>query len=97
MNNSIHETIAERGKQYGSFDDVALMSQQLKGILQNSHTSLSAVQQEAVEMICVKLARICAGVDPSYADNWRDIAGYAVLGGRLNEEKQYGTAAGPSV
>ncbi|WP_240327100.1 DUF6378 domain-containing protein [Ursidibacter arcticus] len=80
---NINQTITQRGKQYGSFDDVALMSQQLKGILHNTNTQLSAVQQEAVEMICVKLARICAGVDPSYADNWRDIAGYAVLGGKL--------------
>ncbi|MGX2969219.1 DUF6378 domain-containing protein [Ursidibacter sp. B-7004-1] len=83
--NNINQTITQRGKQYGSFDDVALMSQQLKGILHNTNTQLSAVQQEAVEMICVKLARICAGVDPNYADNWRDIAGYAVLGGKLDE------------
>lgn len=83
MTNQIQQTIAERGKQYGSFDDVATMSQQLKAILQNTNTQLSAVQQEAVEMICVKLARICAGVDPSYQDNWHDIAGYAMLGGKL--------------
>lgn len=85
MGNQIQQTIAQRGKQYGSFDDVATMSQQLKGILQNTNTQLSAVQREAVDMICTKLARICAGVDPSYDDNWRDIAGYAVLGGKLDK------------
>ncbi len=30
---------------------------------------------------CLKLARIFAGCNPDYEDNWRDIAGYAVLGG----------------
>lgn len=85
MTNQIQQTIAERGKQYGSFNDVATMSQKLKEVLQNPYTQLSAVQREAVEMICVKLARICAGVDPSYQDSWRDIAGYAVLGGKLDE------------
>ncbi|MDO4698184.1 MAG: DUF6378 domain-containing protein [Pasteurellaceae bacterium] len=86
MTNQIQQTLAQRGKQYGDFADVATMSQQLKGILHHTNTQLSAVQKEAVEMICVKLARICAGVDPSYADNWRDIAGYAVLGGQLEKE-----------
>lgn len=85
MGNQIQQTIAERGKQYGSFDDVATVSQRLKGILHSANPSikLDAVQREAVDMICTKLARICAGVDPSYDDNWRDIAGYAVLGGKL--------------
>jgi hypothetical protein len=33
---------------------------------------------EALEMICVKMARIMNG-DPLYRDNWVDIAGYAKL------------------
>lgn len=86
MTNQIQQTIAERGKHYGSFDDVATMSQQLKAVLHNTNTQLSSRQQEAVEMICLKLTRICAGVDPNYQDNWRDIAGYAVLGGKLEQE-----------
>lgn len=39
---------------------------------------LSAVQQQAIEVICDKLARILNG-DPYYADNWHDIQGYAKL------------------
>ena len=34
--------------------------------------------REALEMICTKMARIING-DPTYADNWLDIAGYAKL------------------
>lgn len=86
MTNQIQQTITERGKHYGNFDDVATMSQQLKAVLNHTNTQLSNRQQEAVEMICLKLARICAGVDPNYQDNWRDIAGYAVLGGKLEQE-----------
>ena len=83
---NIQQTIAQRGEQYGDFDDVAFMSQELKKVALDSNTRLHYRQREAVEMICVKLARICAGVDPSYEDNWRDIAGYAVLGGNLGGE-----------
>ena len=40
--------------------------------------SLKADQQEALEMILHKIARIVNG-DPDYADSWVDIAGYAKL------------------
>lgn len=85
-NVSIGETIEERGKNYGDFKDVAEMSQRLKVVLLDTHTQLKPHQKEAGEMICVKLARIFAGKNPSYEDNWRDIAGYAVLGGQLEEK-----------
>lgn len=83
--NQIQQTLNERGKNYGSFDDVAKMSQQLKAVLLDTNTKLKPHQKEAGEMICLKLARIFAGCNPDYEDNWRDIAGYAVLGGRLEE------------
>ncbi|QLB44677.1 DUF6378 domain-containing protein [Mannheimia pernigra] len=83
---NIKETIEERGKNYGSFEDVAGMSQRLKAVLLDTHTQIKPHQKEAGEMICLKLARIFAGVNPDYEDNWRDIAGYAVLGGQLEEE-----------
>ncbi|QHB17900.1 DUF6378 domain-containing protein [Mannheimia pernigra] len=85
-NVSIEKIIEERGKNYGSFDDVATMSQQLKAVLLDTNTQLKPHHKEAGEMICVKLARIFAGCNPDYKDNWRDIAGYAVLGGRLEGE-----------
>lgn len=83
---SIAETIHERGKNYGNFEEVAEMSQQLKAVLLDTNTHLKPHQKEAGEMICLKLARIFAGCNPDYKDNWRDIAGYAMLGGKLNEK-----------
>lgn len=82
---SIAETIRERGKNYGNFEDVAEMSQKLKAVLLDTNTHLNPHQKEAGEMICLKLARIFAGNNPDYEDNWRDIAGYAMLGGQLEK------------
>lgn len=84
----IQETIAERGKQYGDFDSTAKLSQQLKAVLFSDDVAgaeLAPHQKESMEMICLKLARIRTGINPSYDDNWRDIAGYAVLGGKLDK------------
>ena len=39
---------------------------------------LNVCQQEALEMIASKVARILNS-DPGFADLWRDIAGYAQL------------------
>ena len=39
---------------------------------------LNTAQEEALEMIAHKIARIING-DPDYKDNWHDIAGYATL------------------
>lgn len=83
MINQIQETINERGKNYGDFEDIAEMSQKLKAVLLSGKAEIKPHQKEAGEMICVKLARIFAGCNPDYEDNWRDIAGYAVLGGQL--------------
>lgn len=83
---SIAETINERGKNYGDFEDVAEMSQKLKAVLLSGKAEVKPHQKEAGEMICLKLARIFAGNNPDYEDNWRDIAGYAMLGGKLDEK-----------
>ncbi|MGX2949357.1 DUF6378 domain-containing protein [Ursidibacter sp. B-7004-1] len=89
MTNQIQQTIAERSKQYGDFDSTAKLSQQLKAVLFSDDVAgaeLAPHQKESMEMICLKLARIRTGKNPNYDDNWRDIAGYAVLGGKLNKE-----------
>lgn len=83
---SIAETINERGKNYGNFENVAEMSQKLKAVLLSGEAEVKPHQKEAGEMICLKLARIFAGNNPDYEDNWRDIAGYAMLGGKLDEK-----------
>lgn len=75
--------ITERGKQHGNWHDQADTDQQLKYALRKSynarHGNLSVTQIEALEMIMVKLSRILSG-DPSHADHWDDLQGYAELG-----------------
>ncbi len=44
----------------------------------DAHDSAIADQQEALELICHKIARIING-DENYDDNWVDVAGYASL------------------
>jgi len=70
------DTLNQRDKVYGSFTDVAATAQALKDVL--NQDNLSPSQQEAIDMICSKLARITNG-DAAYADSWLDIAGYAKL------------------
>jgi bcepNY3gp66 len=79
---NIDEILAERGKTHGKFWEHAKVSQELKEAISchfDTHAnSLSPQQQEALEMICHKIARIVAG-NPNFVDHWRDIAGYATL------------------
>ncbi|QLB23360.1 DUF6378 domain-containing protein [Phocoenobacter skyensis] len=79
-NNTVQETLEKRGETYGNFEDVAQTSQDLKSVVihAGNRGKLTDVQREALEMICVKLARIAIG-NPNYEDNWLDIAGYATL------------------
>jgi hypothetical protein len=78
----IDDTLAERGKRYGTFVGHAEVTQMLKLCistnLKTRHKILKQDQQEALDMICHKIGRIVNG-DPDYADSWVDIAGYAKL------------------
>jgi len=80
MPNDVTETLTERGNRYGKFKDHAELSQQLKEAMYcaDGWECLSADMREALEMIQHKVARILNG-DPTYADSWHDIAGYAKL------------------
>ena len=85
---TITETLTERGSRYGVFMGHAQISQELKTLLRDHllqrQKTLEEDQQEALDMICHKIARIVNG-DPDYADSWIDIAGYAKLvADRLN-------------
>jgi len=77
---SVDATLTERGNRYGKFKDHAELSQQLKEAMYcaDGWECLSADMREALEMIQHKVARILNG-DPTYADSWHDIAGYAKL------------------
>ena len=77
---TIEQTLAERGSRYGDFESVAETTRALMRTLTDADRfdELSAAQYEALHMICSKMARIVNG-DPDYSDNWHDIAGYAKL------------------
>lgn len=87
---NINEILAERGKTHGDFKSHAKISQHLKLTLREQSADwqmdFSRTQQEALEMICHKIARIVAG-DPNFVDHWRDIAGYATLVANELEEQ----------
>lgn len=88
MTTDLNATLAERGQRYGSFQDHAECTQELKAVIeewrQTKLTKLAPDQQEALDMICHKIGRIMCG-DPDWADSWHDIAGYAQLvANRLN-------------
>ena len=79
--------LAERQKTHGNFQTHANIAQSLKLVM---HTTpgwkeLDDDMKEALEMTAHKTARILNG-NPTYADHWVDIAGYAKLvGDRLSK------------
>lgn len=75
----IEVTLAKR-QVYGDFEEVGHVAQGMKTILRNSlnRHALSRAEQEALDMICTKMARIVCG-DPGQKDSWHDISGYARL------------------
>ena len=79
--NGLEQTVAIRNKMYGSFDNVARISQELKVIMRPALTLADDTSREALEMILHKLARIAANPENGWkiADNPHDIAGYAKL------------------
>lgn len=79
---SIDAILTERGRRYGTFIEHAEISLALKNLMRHAlHQRgkiLASDQQEALDMIAHKLARIING-DPNYADSWTDVSGYAQL------------------
>jgi len=76
----IDEILDERNGRYGNYIDQATIAENIRHALNRglNGKGLGPDQSDAIHMIAVKLSRICNG-DPDYADNWRDIAGYATL------------------
>lgn len=72
----------ERHNTHGRFMDVAGCAQVLKEtidlFLSAGDKTLEADQQEALDLICTKMARVVCG-DSNHTDTWLDIAGYAQL------------------
>lgn len=86
--------LRERGNVHGNWEDNARISRAFHEITQHEanarrerlQVSLSDSQREAIDMILHKVSRIIAG-DPTHADHWDDIGGYARLG-RDGEQKK---------
>ena len=87
-NPTIKETLNQRQSQYGSFEDVAMITEQMVDIMRKGYyENLAYNQKMALYMICSKMARIVNG-DPNHKDSWHDIAGYATLiDNKLESEK----------
>lgn len=85
---SLTETLDQRAASYGLFVNQAQISQSLKRVarvfIDARSRPLADDQQEALDMIFLKIGRIING-DPDFHDSWHDIAGYAQLvADRLN-------------
>ena len=76
----VNATLAERQKTHGDFEENAELSQALKYVMRNlgNWDELRPDQQEALEVIQHKIARILTG-DPNLIDSYRDICGYSQL------------------
>lgn len=77
---NVQETLQARQGTHGSFRDNAGVSRTLKHVMRQlpGWPGLTDVQQEALEVIQTKIARILTG-DPNLIDHWRDVIGYASL------------------
>lgn len=79
---NVSEILDDRGKRYGNYLDQTTISGELRGVMdywiKQRSAKLAHDQNDALMMIAVKISRIING-DPNYADNWRDISGYAAL------------------
>lgn len=71
----------ERRNQHGDWLHQSAVGVGLDQVVQSSagYSGLAPHQRKAIDMILVKVSRIVVG-DPSHADHWDDIAGYAYLG-----------------
>ena len=80
MATDIDTTLAERGSRYGSFEEHARITQNIKEAMKDSKNweKLKPNQKECLEMIAHKVGRILNG-DPNYHDSWHDIVGYTKL------------------
>ena len=79
---TIEATLAERQAQYGSFEDVAFVTENIMATLSkvrvNGLTDLPHTHRMALYMISSKMARIVNG-DFNHKDSWHDIGGYSKL------------------
>ena len=75
-----HPLLDKREITHGDFAVTAKLSQTMKEWFreQPGWANLSGVQQESLDLIAIKIARILSG-NSNEVDHWVDIAGYAQL------------------
>ncbi|MBE2895754.1 hypothetical protein HPC38_02520 [Pasteurellaceae bacterium HPA106] len=78
---NINDTLNERAETHGDFTVGATTFNTIMREI-NKSTTLDSVQYYAATMMAAKLVRIIHG-NANEIDHWRDIVGYATLGGRL--------------
>lgn len=73
-------TLRQREKKYGDYQTQAELTQNIVEAMKEggSWTSLDAGQNQALNMIALKVGRLLNG-DPNDPETWHDIAGYATL------------------
>lgn len=76
----VSNMLEQRAQTYGPYKFQAVISQGIKDAIHKApgFARMSPYMQESLEMIANKIGRILNG-DPTYADSWVDIAGYAQL------------------
>ncbi|WP_427838304.1 DUF6378 domain-containing protein [Actinobacillus pleuropneumoniae] len=81
---STQEILNERQAQHGSYESFCEIYGGLRKVSDKHAEKLTWQQQTAVEMMLFKIARILNN-GANHQDNYQDIAGYAMLGGKLVE------------
>lgn len=86
---TVDTVVNQRSSRYGPFSTNAQTSQLIKAAMMASPNwaTLEPFHKEALEMIAHKIARILNG-DPSYEDNYVDIAGYATAVTRILSKEE---------
>lgn len=76
----VEAILAQRQTTHGDYTDNAQIIQALKTKVHHTRNwpTMTDVQREALDMILLKIGRICTG-NPNVHDHWDDIAGYAKL------------------
>jgi len=83
------DILNEREKTHGDFGEVSEIAQSIKQLARTapSWDMMTSCQQEAVDMIAGKMARIVCG-NPYEEDHWVDISGYADLSVNLTRDQR---------
>ncbi|HII3736232.1 TPA: DUF6378 domain-containing protein [Pasteurella multocida] len=87
----IKEVLDERETTHGDFHAGAMDFKELMNVISSGRNNMDSSQYYALTMIATKIVRIVNG-NPHEVDHWRDIVGYATLGGRLDIEDEPLTA-----